>query len=78
MLVYVDGKRLPLAGDDLTNYLQSLPSEQIDRIDIITNPGAKYEAQGNAGIIDIRLKKDTKLGANGSLKVRTVKVDTTA
>ncbi|MBV6442684.1 MAG: TonB-dependent receptor [Haliscomenobacteraceae bacterium CHB4] len=67
VLLYVDGKRLPLTGEDLTNYLQSLPAEQIDRIEIITNPGAKYEAEGNAGIIDIRLKKDKNLGANGSV-----------
>ncbi|MFZ1703966.1 MAG: outer membrane beta-barrel family protein [Saprospiraceae bacterium] len=67
VLLYVDGKRIPLTGDDLTNYLQSLTAEQIDRIDIITNPGSKYEAQGNAGIIDIRLKKDKGLGSNGSL-----------
>ena len=67
MLLYVDGKRLPLTGQDLTNYLESLPAEQIDRIEIITNPGARYEAEGNAGIIDIRLKKDEKQGANGSL-----------
>jgi iron complex outermembrane recepter protein len=66
VLVYIDGKRLPLSGDELTNYLQTLTSEQIDRIEIITNPGAKYEAQGNAGIIDIKLKKDKNLGANGS------------
>lgn len=57
MLVYLDGKRVPMSGQDLSNYLQNLPAEQIDRIDIITNPGAKYEAQGNAGIIDIRLKR---------------------
>lgn len=67
VLVYVDGKRIPLSGDDLTNYLQNLSSEQIDKIDIITNPGSKYEAQGNAGIIDIRLKKDKNLGGNGSM-----------
>lgn len=67
VLLYVDGKRLPLTGQDLSNYLQSLPADQIDRFDIISNPGAKYEAEGNAGIIDIRLKKDKNLGANGSL-----------
>ncbi len=67
VLVYVDGKRLPLGGEDLSNYLQNLTAEQIDRIDIITNPGAKYEAEGNAGIIDIRLKKDENFGANGSV-----------
>ena len=67
VLIYVDGKRLPLAGADLTAYLENLSAEQIDKIDIITNPGAKYEAEGNAGIIDIRLKKDKSLGTNGSI-----------
>ncbi len=67
VMIYVDGKRLPLSGDDLSNYLQNLPAEQIDRIDIITNPGAKYEAEGNAGIIDIRLKRDKNMGSNGSV-----------
>ncbi len=67
VLVYVDGKRLPLSGVDLANYLKTLPAEQIDRMDIITNPGARYEAEGNAGIIDIIMKKDKSLGANGSI-----------
>ena len=67
VLVYVDGKRLPLSGDDLAGYLRSLTAEQIDRIDIITNPGAKYEAEGNAGIVDIRLKKNENEGANATL-----------
>ena len=67
VLLYVDGKRLPLTGQDLVNYLQSIPAEQIDRIEIITNPGARYEAEGNAGIIDIRLKRDKSLGANGAV-----------
>jgi outer membrane receptor protein involved in Fe transport len=67
VLIYVDGKRLPLSGDDLSSYLKSITSEQIDRIDIITNPGAKYEAEGNAGIIDIIMKRDEKLGYNGAI-----------
>ncbi len=67
VLIYVDGKRLPLSGTDLSAYLQNLPAEQIDRIDIISNPGARYEAEGNAGIVDIRLKRDKSLGSNGSL-----------
>lgn len=67
VLVYVDGRRLPLSGQDLTSYLQNISSDQVDRIDIITNPSSKYEAQGNAGIIDIRLKKDKNLGSNGSV-----------
>jgi iron complex outermembrane receptor protein len=67
VMIYVDGKRLPLSGNDLSNYLQNLTADQIDRIDIITNPGAKYEAEGNAGIIDIRLKRDKRFGANGTI-----------
>ena len=73
VLVYVDGKRLPLSGEELANYLQNLVSEQIDRIDIISNPGSKYEAQGNAGIIDIKLKKDKNLGGNGNLALTASK-----
>jgi outer membrane receptor protein involved in Fe transport len=67
VLLYVDGKRLPITGEDLSNYLKNLPAEQIDHIDIITNPGAKYEAEGNAGIIDIRLKRDKNQGTNGTV-----------
>lgn len=65
--IYINGKILPLAGDELTSYLENLTSEQIDRIDIISNPGAKYDAEGNAGIIDIRLKKNRDFGSNGTL-----------
>lgn len=67
VIIYIDGKRIPLSGDDLSNYLKNITSDQIDRIDIITSPSAKYEAEGNAGIIDIILKKDVNLGANGSI-----------
>lgn len=71
--VYVDGKRLPISGDELKAYLESLPAEQIDKIDIISNPGARYEAEGNAGIIDIRLKKNKAHGFNGSLSATASK-----
>ncbi|MBC7721889.1 MAG: TonB-dependent receptor, partial [Pedobacter sp.] len=65
--VFIDGKPSPLTGADLTTYLQSLQSAQIEAIELITNPSAKYEAAGNAGIINIRLKKNKSLGTNGSL-----------
>lgn len=71
--VYIDGKQLPLSGEDLSNYLKNLTADQIDRIEIISNPGAKYDAEGNAGIIDIRLKKDKNLGANGSFSTTVTK-----
>jgi iron complex outermembrane recepter protein len=65
--VYIDGKPSPLAGADLAAYLKSLQSSQIESIEIITNPSAKYEAAGNAGIINIRLKKNLTIGTNGSV-----------
>lgn len=65
--VYIDGKPSPLAGTDLANYLKSLQSTQIESIELITNPSAKYEAAGNAGIINIRLKKNKTFGFNGSV-----------
>ncbi len=65
--VYIDGRPSPLGGQDLANYLKSLNSAQIESIEIITNPSAKYEAAGNAGIINIRLKKNKSLGTNGSV-----------
>ncbi|HAO46599.1 MAG TPA: TonB-dependent receptor [Ferruginibacter sp.] len=65
--VYIDGKPSPLSGSDLANYLKSLQSAQIESIEIITNPSAKYEAAGNAGIINIRLKKNLTIGTNGSV-----------
>ena len=60
--VYIDGKPTPLTGTDLANYLKSLQSSQIESIELITNPSAKYEAAGNAGIINIRLKKNKTFG----------------
>lgn len=65
--VYIDGRTTPLAGQDLANYLKSLQSSQIEAIELITNPSAKYDAAGNAGIINIRLKKNKSLGTNGSV-----------
>src|SRR5690349_335718 len=50
--IYIDGKPSPLTGQDLAYYLKSLQSTQIEAIEVITNPSAKYEAEGNAGIID--------------------------
>ncbi len=65
--VFIDGKPSPLSGADLSNYLKTLQSAQIEAIEIITNPSAKYEAAGNAGIINIKLKKNKTFGTNGSI-----------
>lgn len=67
VIIMVDGKPSPMTGADLVNFLKGLPSNAVERIDIITNPSARYDAAGNSGIIDIRMKKDQRLGYNGSL-----------
>jgi hypothetical protein len=65
--VYIDGRPSPLSGSDLANFLKSTQTDQIESIEIITNPSARYEAAGNAGIINIRMKKNKAFGTNGSM-----------
>ncbi|MEM1328164.1 MAG: outer membrane beta-barrel protein [Bacteroidota bacterium] len=65
--IFINNKPSPLNGEDLSNYLQSLQADQIEAIEIITQPSSKYDAAGNAGIINIRLKKDKRFGTNGSV-----------
>lgn len=65
--IFIDGKPSVLQGSDLNQYLKSLQSYDIEAIEIITQPSARYDASGNAGIINIRLKKDKRFGTNGSI-----------
>ncbi|MDX1429252.1 MAG: TonB-dependent receptor [Rhodothermales bacterium] len=65
--VYIDGKPSPLSTEDLAVQLRTMQSSEIDAIEVITNPGARYEAEGNAGIINIRLRRDKSLGMNSTL-----------
>ncbi|WP_276480626.1 TonB-dependent receptor [Paraflavitalea pollutisoli] len=65
--VYIDGRPTPLSGKDLSEYLKTIQSSTIEAIEIITNPSAKYDAAGNAGIINIKLKKNKSYGTNGSV-----------
>lgn len=67
--IYIDGKPSVLMGQDLNDYLKSLQASDIEAIEIITQPSARYDAAGNAGIINIKLKKDKRFGTNGSLSV---------
>lgn len=69
VLVMIDGKQVPMSGQDLANMLRNMSANQIETIDLITNPSAKYDAAGNAGIIDIRLKKGKKSGTNGNVSL---------
>ncbi|HLO56059.1 MAG TPA: TonB-dependent receptor [Saprospiraceae bacterium] len=66
--ILIDGKPSGLVGIGGANGLRSLPANMIDRIEVITNPSAKFEAEGMSGIINIVLKKDNKAGINGSFE----------
>lgn len=65
----IDGKPSSAFGNSITDVLQSIPANQIKSIEVVTNPGAKYDAQGLGGIINIILKKNTAKGINGNLSL---------
>jgi hypothetical protein len=67
VLVMVDDRLVNFSGKDLDNFLKTLRSEDISRIELITNPPAKYDAAGNSGLINIVLKKKTNIGFDGSV-----------
>ncbi|HEV7781889.1 MAG TPA: outer membrane beta-barrel protein, partial [Chitinophagaceae bacterium] len=66
VIVMIDGKITPLSGADLITYLKGIPASNIATIEIITQPSARYDASGNAGIINIKFKKDQRQGFNGT------------
>lgn len=65
--VLIDGKPSMIAGGNVAQILQSIPASSIESVELITNPSAKYDAEGQSGIINIVLKKNKKLGLNGSV-----------
>ncbi|HEU4904337.1 MAG TPA: TonB-dependent receptor, partial [Flavisolibacter sp.] len=67
VMVLMDGRPSYLTGAELSNYLKNLPSSALEQIEIMTNPPAKYDAAGNAGIINIKTKKNKIQGFNGSV-----------
>ncbi|MDE3251501.1 MAG: TonB-dependent receptor [Bacteroidota bacterium] len=67
VLVLIDDKPTYVSGSDLNNLLSGMSSAQVDQIELITSPSAKYDASGNAGIINIKTKKNKQVGFNGIL-----------
>jgi hypothetical protein len=65
--ILVNGRTSAMANNDLEAFLKSLPSNSIQSIEVITNPSSKYEAEGAAVIIDVKLKKGVIKGFNGSV-----------
>jgi hypothetical protein len=67
VLVYLDNKPTYLSGNELSNLLQNMSANEIESVEIIPNPPAKYDAAGNAGVLNIKTKKGLKRGTNGNL-----------
>jgi len=70
--IYIDGKMVQLDSKNLAEYLKTINSNDIETIEMIYNPSAKYDASGNAGIINIKLKKNKKYGTNGTANLGLV------
>jgi hypothetical protein len=71
VLILLDGKQTYMSSADVANLLRNMQSEQIESIELITNPSSKYDASGNSGIINIKTKKNKNGGTNGSLSATT-------
>lgn len=67
VVVLIDGKPSGLSGSSRKAILENIPASSIESVEIISNPSAKYDADGMSGIINIKLKKDKTQGLNGSL-----------
>lgn len=67
VVIYLDGRPSYLSGPDLANMLRNMTASQLEQIEIMTNPPAKYDAAGNSGVINIKTKKNKLFGYNGSI-----------
>lgn len=69
--ILIDGKQTALTGFGSQSGLDNIPASAIERIEIINNPSAKYDANGNAGIVNIIFKKNRQQGFNGKVGFTT-------
>jgi outer membrane receptor protein involved in Fe transport len=65
--VQINGRAAPMRGDQLGQFLQQLPANMVDRVEVIPNPSAKYDPEGMAGIVNIVLKGNAELGLSGGV-----------
>jgi outer membrane receptor protein involved in Fe transport len=73
--ILINGKPSPLMGSTRAEVIQSLPANSIERIEVITNPSARYRPDGSSGIINIVLKKNIKRGWNGTISATAGNMD---
>jgi hypothetical protein len=69
VIVQIDGKQTFLSQQELMTLLRNTPSDNIEKMELITNPSAKYDAAGNSGIINIKMKKNKNYGTNGNVNL---------
>ena len=67
VMIYINGRPSRISGSDLTNMLEGMRSDNIESIEIISNPSSKYDAEGTGGVINIVMKKNLETGFNGNL-----------
>jgi ferric enterobactin receptor len=67
VVVQINGRATPLNGDQLATFLKQIPAAQLDRIEVATNPSAKNDPEGTAGIINIVLKQEVDVGLSGGI-----------
>lgn len=67
--IMLDGKTMVVQGAELVNLLKSMPAGTLERIELMSNPGAQYDAAGTAGIINLKTKREKKLGYNGTAQM---------
>jgi hypothetical protein len=71
VLIMLDGKQTYMSSADVANMLRNMQSSQIETIELITSPSARYDAAGTSGIINIKTKKSKSMGLNGTLTAGT-------
>jgi hypothetical protein len=69
--VHLNGRPAPMQGEQLANFLQQMPGNRVDRVEVLPNPSAKYDPEGMGGIVNIVLRENIDLGLSGSLNAST-------
>lgn len=71
--VMINGRPTYLSGDDLRDYLESINADEVAQVEVMTQPSAQYDAEGNAGIINLKMRKNRRKGFNGNANMAWTK-----
>ncbi|KEO71953.1 outer membrane beta-barrel family protein [Anditalea andensis] len=67
--VLIDDRQTYMSATDLANFLRSMPADNIKSLEVISNPSARFDAEGSAGVLNIKLKKNSMNGVNGNVQI---------